>query len=128
MALLRDDRLAMVHPQLVRLFTDMGKGGVDLIVIQGARTIAEEQADMASGHSALTNPMDSKHVIGPGRPLARAVDVAPYPVDWNNTQRFQALASNVKAAADAIGLQIVWGGDWQTLKDLDHYELADSVQ
>lgn len=124
MALYHAERLANVHPDLVRLVVDAGKGGLELVVIQGARTVAEEQADMASGHSALTNPMDSKHVIGPNRPQALAVDVAPYPTNWQDIPAFQAMGANLKALADTIGVRITWGGDWQTLKDFDHVELA----
>lgn len=126
MALYHAERLANVHPDLVRLMTDAGQGGIELVVIQGARSVAEEQATMASGHSALKDPMDSKHVIDPDkRPLALAVDAAPYPTDWNDIPAFQSLGSNLKALADAIGVKIHWGGDWTSLKDFDHFELAE---
>lgn len=125
MALYHAERLANVHPDLIRLLTDAGSGGIDLVVIQGARSVAEEQAAMASGHSALKDPMDSKHVIDPEkRPLALAVDAAPYPTNWQDIPAFEALGSNLKALADTLGVKIVWGGDWHTLKDFDHFELT----
>ena len=124
------ERLVNVHSELIRLLTDGGLGGLELIVIQGARTVAEEQAAMDSGHSALHNPLDSKHVIDPVyRPLALAVDVAPFDhpptaEDWKNIPAFEAMGSNLKALADSLGIPILWGGDWHSLKDFDHIELA----
>lgn len=131
MALYHAERLANVHPDLIRLLTDAGQGGLDLTVIQGARSLEQEQAAMATGHSALKDPMSSKHVIGPGRPQALAVDVAPFdhpptPDDWKNIPAFEAMGSNLKALADTIGVAIHWGGDWTSLKDFDHIELADA--
>lgn len=132
MALYHAELLANVHPDLVRLLTDAGQGGLDLCVVQGARTLAAEQAAIASGHSALKDPMSSKHVIGPDRPQALAVDVVPFPnpptpEEWKDIPAFQAMGSNLKALADTIGVAITWGGDWETLKDFDHIELKEAV-
>lgn len=128
MALYHAERLANVHPDLVRLMIDAGKGGIELVIIQGARSVADEEAAMASGHSALKDPMNSKHVIDPvKRPLALAVDAAPYPTNWQDIPAFEALGSNLKALADTIGVAIKWGGDWTSLKDYDHFELAETT-
>ena len=126
------ERLMGVHSDLIRLLNDAANGGLTLYVVQGARTLEEEQRAMASGHSALHNPLDSKHVIDPvQRPLALAVDVVPFdhaptPEDWQNIPAFEAMGSNLKALADTIGVPIRWGGDWTSLKDFDHIELAAS--
>src|SRR5437899_12949534 len=100
---------------------------------------------MASGHSKLTDPYDSKHVVGPKRPLSLAVDVAPYPVVWPNPPggswsvgdlhalgRFYYFAGVVKTRALALGIPLRWGGDWdgdndvfdQTFDDLVHFEIV----
>jgi hypothetical protein len=31
----------------------------------------------------------------------------------------------MKAHADKLGIPIVWGGDWVTIVDMPHYEMAD---
>ena len=41
----------------------------------------------------LKNPLDSKHVTG------RAVDLVPYPVDWNDLTKFDQVAKAMFAAA-----------------------------
>jgi D-alanyl-D-alanine carboxypeptidase-like protein len=117
-------RLAGVDPVLVQLVSDVGTERA-IIVIAGARAYADELFAIRTHHSALRDPMNSKHVIGPGRPLARAVDIAPWPLNWSDIPGFTALAAFVKERAAALSIPIVWGGDWTTLKDYDHYELVD---
>lgn len=116
----------------------------DCSVECGARQEEEELAAIASGHSKLKDPFDSKHVVGPKRLLALAVDVAPYPVVWPDARtmalgvyakaiaRFYTFYGFVKARALALGIPIRFGGDWdgdldftdQSFDDLDHYELV----
>ena len=88
--------------RLIALFQEVVKDE-DCQVIQGARTKAEELDDIARGVSRLTDPMDSKHVVDPlTRPLALAVDVAPYPVDWTKSGRFCYFAGYVMKTARII--------------------------
>jgi len=116
----------------------------DCYVDCGARPVDEELAAIASGHSKLLDPYDSKHVVGPKRPLSEAADVYPYPTLLPNTQmpkteyghalgRFYFFAGFVKARALALGIKVRWGGDWdsdtdfsdQTFDDLVHWEIVD---
>ena len=124
MTLYRAQMLANCDQDLMTLFTRVGQQR-DTIIVQGARTVAAEVADMAAGKSSLKNPLDSKHVIDPNiRPVALAVDAAPYPIDWQNIPAFEDFGEFVKEQATILGIAIVWGGDWTTLKDYDHFELA----
>lgn len=41
-----------------------------------------------------------------------AVDLVPYPLDWNALAKFDAIATAMFAAADDIGVTIRWGADW----------------
>lgn len=120
------ERLHDCDLRLIALVEHVGRQR-DVLVIEGARTLEQEQQAIAGGFSALTNPMDSKHVIDPPeRPLALAVDLGPVPLDWMDRAAFARLAVDVKAAAAELGIQIQWGGDWSHFKDLPHYELADA--
>jgi peptidoglycan L-alanyl-D-glutamate endopeptidase CwlK len=119
-------KLRQVHPELVRLFEDVGSRR-DIFVIEGARSVADEILAIRSHHSSLRDPMNSLHVIDPvRRPLALAVDVTPSPIDWGDIPRFEELAAFVKQRAAALGIPIVWGGDWHTFRDMDHYELSSA--
>lgn len=65
---------------------------------------------------------------------SRGVDLAPYPIDWNNHEktraRFYVLAGVIKAVAFFLRVPIRWGGDWdgdmdfhdQDFDDLGHFE------
>lgn len=65
-----------------------------------------------------------------------AVDVAPYDpevkgVDWQDWDSFYLFAGFVKGIAASKGIQVRWGGDWdsdwqtddQKFNDLVHFEL-----
>lgn len=64
----------------------------------------------------LNNPLASKHVTG------NAVDLVPYPVDWNTISKFSTISKAMKQAAKELGVDLEWGGDW-TKKDYPHFEL-----
>lgn len=65
----------------------------------------------------LNDPFKSKHATG------KAVDLVPYPVDWNDLNKFRAIAEAMKQAAKELGINIQWGGDWKTTKDYPHFEV-----
>ena len=54
----------------------------------------------------LNNPLSSKHVTG------HAVDLVPYPVDWNDLSKFDKIAKAMRYAAKELGVSIRWGADW----------------
>ncbi len=97
----------------------------DCTVIQGHRGKDEQDEYFRTGKSRVEWP-DSKHNALP----SLAVDAAPYPIDWNNRERFVAFGSYVRGYARALGYRIRWGGDWdmdhelrdQTFMDLVHFE------
>lgn len=120
-------RLSSADPQLVQLVTACG-ADQDIYIAQVDRTVVEEEADIAKGVAWLADPMDSKHVTDPThRPLARAVDLAPWVsgrVPWQEIPRFQSLGAAVKATAATLEIAIAWGGDWVHHQDWDHFELV----
>lgn len=65
----------------------------------------------------LNNPFASKHTTG------KAIDLIPYPVDWNDLKKFHMIAAAMKQAAAELGVKIKWGGDWKKSKDYPHFEI-----
>jgi peptidoglycan LD-endopeptidase CwlK len=59
----------------------------------------------------LNNPFASAHAADKDG-LSKAVDLAPWPIDWNNSKRFTALAEHVLATAERLGIKLRWGRDW----------------
>ena len=74
--------------------------------------------------------MNSKHLAAADG-YSRAVDAAPWPIDWQDTKGFYHFAGFVRGIAAQLGIKIRWGGDWsnnmnlndQTFFDLVHFEL-----
>lgn len=119
------NELNTCHPDLIKLFTEVVKH-YDCSVICGARDQVEQDKAFHSGHSKLKYP-DSLHNKFP----SLAVDVVPYPIDWNDRIRFYHFAGFVQALAVAMSIKIRWGGDWtqdfnfknDSFVDLPHFEL-----
>jgi len=97
---------------------------IDITVLCGHRTEQEQNEAYRLGNSRLKYP-NSKHNKIP----SQAVDVAPYPVDWNNTQDFEKLGIVVKRIWSEMteeergGWKLVWGKEFKGLVDYPHWEL-----
>jgi peptidoglycan L-alanyl-D-glutamate endopeptidase CwlK len=87
---------------------------VDFTVIEGVRNIERQRQLLADGKSTT---LKSRHLTG------HAVDMVPWPVDWEDLERFEAMAKAMKAAAKELEVPIIWGGDWKTFYDAPHFEL-----
>jgi peptidoglycan L-alanyl-D-glutamate endopeptidase CwlK len=90
----------------------------DFTVLCGHRGREEQDRAFAEGRSKLRYP-SSRHNKMP----SRAVDVAPWPIDWQDERAFEQLAIHILAAASALGIKIRWGGLWRNFSDKPHYEL-----
>ena len=124
MTLFVASKLLNVHPDLCRLAVAVGHRR-DVQVITGARSLDAERVAIGAGLSDLAHPEDSRHVLTSARTLATALDLAPVPVVWSDIPAFVSLATVVLSCASELGIQVRWGGDWQHLRDFDHFELAD---
>lgn len=92
----------------------------DFMLIQGARTKEEQEADYLKG-TTRAHWLQSPHDYNP----SLAVDAAPIPLHWQNLASFSQLAQAIYAAADFEGVQIQWGGNFLTIKDYPHFQLSD---
>lgn len=117
-------RLATCHPDLQRLVSavvegidagDLASAGIlDVTVLCGHRGADAQEKAFRDGASKLRWPK-SEHNSLP----SRAVDLAPYPIDWQNVPRFDVLRGYVLGVAARLGIKIrviSW--------DRPHFELA----
>ncbi len=113
------ERLAECHPDLQAVLNEAIKV-TDFTVLCGHRGEKEQNEAFASGHSKLKYPQ-SRHNKVP----SEAADCAPYPVSWEPKDecRFYFIAGVILAAAKHLGKEIVWGGSWQSFRDLPHFEI-----
>lgn len=106
-----DDRLIILAKEVVTNFHDC-------TVIYGLRTLEEQKKLFAEG---LSKTMKSRHLNG------YAIDLSPYPIDWNNIKRFYYFAGIVITVSKMKKIPIRWGGDWDMDNDLDDQTFMDLV-
>ena len=117
-----DERLQRVVKRAIQLSKQ------DFMVLEGVRTRQQCMTNYGKGRSIaqcvakgvpaqyanpkaakvtwLNNPFASKHVSG------KAVDLVPYPVDWNDLKKFDVIAQAMLQASKELGIPIRWGADW----------------
>lgn len=119
-----DDRLQRVFNAVIKTW--------DCTVLVGHRDQEEQDEAFRAGLSGKQWP-DGMHNSYP----SKAADVAPYPIDWKDTEAFILFAGFVLGTAAAMGIALRWGGDWnrdgrtkddiarKALRDLVHFEVVD---
>ena len=117
-----DERLQRVVKRAIQLSKQ------DFMVLEGVRTKQQCMINYGKGRTIaqcvvkgvpaqyanpnvakvtwLNNPFASKHVSG------KAVDLVPYPVDWNDLKKFDTIAQAMLQAAKELGVPVRWGADW----------------
>ena len=99
------DRLKGVNPSLVAVFKRACETmPFDITVLEGLRSYERQQELLKQG---ATKVSVSRHMSG------NALDIAPYPIDWNDLERFQIVAEHMFKAAEELGVVIRWGGTWE---------------
>lgn len=120
-------KLNTCDKRLIELFNKVVKK-FDCTIIEGHRSKDRQNKLFDEGKSKLQYP-NGKHNATP----SMAVDVAPYPIDWNDRERFTYFAGYVLGIAYQMGLKIRWGGDWDmdtqvkdnNFDDLPHFEIKE---
>jgi peptidoglycan L-alanyl-D-glutamate endopeptidase CwlK len=113
-----DERLQNIFNEVVKHF--------DCSILCGHRGADEQNAAYASGNSKLRFPR-SKHNSMP----SKAVDVAFYPIEWDNVEKWYLFSGFVLGVAASMGVKLRWGGDWdsdydledQIFNDFPHFEI-----
>ena len=131
------NNLTSVHPALVKVVKRaLEITEQDFVVIEGIRTQARQDELWAQGRTnpgpivTWTKNASSHGVHADG--FGYAVDIAPYPIDWNDLKKFDAISKAMFAAAEELGVQLRWGADWDMdgkprergESDSPHFELA----
>jgi len=116
------DRLATCHKLLQDVFNEVVKD-FDISILCGFRNEHDQMEAVAKKMSKTRWP-NSKHNVYP----SMAVDVAPYPIGWDDPARFYKMAALALEVAAINGIKMRWGGNWTVrrvsdLVDLPHFEL-----
>jgi peptidoglycan L-alanyl-D-glutamate endopeptidase CwlK len=131
------ERLSGVDPRMVRVVKRaIELTTQDFLVLEGVRTPARQAELYAQGRTKpgniVTWTLKSNHFKDPVTGYGRAVDLCPYPVDWNTPSKFAAIAKAMFAAEKELQINIRWGADWDDdgvprergESDSPHFELV----
>lgn len=106
------------HVDLQRIAHQLIKE-MDVAVICGHRGKEAQNEAYAEGKSKLTWP-NSLHNRFP----SEAMDIVPYPLDWNDTKAFLDMCTRIERIAEKLEIKIRLGRDF-SFKDYPHVELVD---
>jgi peptidoglycan L-alanyl-D-glutamate endopeptidase CwlK len=124
------DKLATCHPTLVAIAQRaLETSPYDFSIIHGWRG-EDVQNGLFDSNASTKRWPDSmhNHTDPEGRPLSLAIDFAPYingKIPWNETHIFAVIAGLLFAAAQSLGAQLRWGGDWDTDGNTREHKLQD---
>ena len=122
-------RLRTCHPDIRRVMQRaLSWGVIDFAILDGFRDEPRQTLYFETGKSKVQWP-DGQHNVFP----SNAVDIAPWvdgALPWEDSRYWYQLAGVIQAAAKAEGVDLRWGGDWdsdgdfddQTFDDLGHFE------
>jgi hypothetical protein len=121
------DRLATCDKRLQEVFNEVIKH-VDCSVLEGHRGEERQNRFVDEGKSKVRFP-NGRHNAVP----SRAVDITPYPVDWEDRERQTLFAGFVLGLTSGMGINLRWGGDWDQdfqvvdnkFDDFPHFEIKD---
>lgn len=132
--------LQNAHPELRRVLNEAIKY-FDFSVIESVRTKEQHEANVKAGKSKTTweNSKHRARLDNEGRMTSLAVDICPYPVNWNDKESFALMAGYILGIAAVMHRQgfmthkLRWGGDFnmnnittdQHFYDGPHFELVD---
>lgn len=107
-----------VHPDLVKVaFRALELSPVDFMITEGLRSSARQQKLFNQNRSKT---LSSRHITG------HAIDVAALingKVTWY-WEEYETIATAFKAAAKELGIDLEWGGDWESFRDGPHFQLS----
>ena len=120
-------RLSTCDERLQEVFTEVIKH-VDCSVLEGHRSKERQNKLYDEGRTKVKYP-NGRHNSSP----SKAVDVTPYPVDWEDRERQTLFAGFVIGIARSMGYNLRWGGDWDMdfnvmdnrFDDFPHFEIRD---
>ena len=119
------ERLNTCNERLQKVFNEVIKH-VDCSVLEGHREKDRQNKLYEEGKTKVKYPNG-----GHNRQPSSAVDVTPYPVDWEDRERQTLFAGFVIGVASQMNINLRWGGDWDQdfqvvdnrFDDFPHFEL-----
>tara|TARA_R110002020_G_scaffold1458_2_gene6556 strand:+ start:476 stop:874 length:399 start_codon:yes stop_codon:yes gene_type:complete len=120
-------RLKTCDERLQKVFNEVIKH-VDCSILEGHRSGERQNKLYDEGKTKVKYPK-GRHNNNP----SLAVDVARYPIDWDDRERHTLFAGFVIGIARGMGINLRWGGDWNRnwdtadnrFDDFPHFEIYE---
>ena len=120
-------KLATCDKRLQKVFNEVIKH-VDCSILEGHRSGERQNKLYDEGKTKVKYPK-GRHNNNP----SLAVDVARYPIDWDDRERHTLFAGFVIGVARGMGINLRWGGDWNRnwdtadnrFDDFPHFEIYE---
>ena len=90
----------------------------DCTILEGHRNERLQNKAFDDGNSKARWP-NSRHNTTP----SKAVDVMPYPIDWDDSEGLKDFASFVEGVSAGLGYSVQWGGRWKSFFDGPHWQV-----
>ena len=121
------ERLSSCDERLQDVFNEV-INYVDCSILEGHRSKERQNKLYDEGRTKVKYP-NGRHNSSP----SKAVDVTPYPVNWEDRERQTLFAGFVLGIARGMGIRLRWGGDWDMdfqvmdnrFDDFPHFEVRD---
>ena len=121
------ENLSTCHSDLQKVFYEVVKT-FDCSVLEGHRDERRQNKLFEEGKTKVKFP-NGRHNSNP----SNAVDVTPYPVNWEDRERQTLFAGFVIGIARSMGINLRWGGDWDQdfqvmdnrFDDFPHFEIRE---
>ena len=101
-------QIATIRPELQKICR-VAIQWLNISVLDGYRNERDQNLAYSKGHSTKKWP-DSLHNIYP----SPAVDLALWPINWEDLERFSFFAGQIIAIARDLRIPVIWGGDWDS--------------
>ena len=124
------ENLKGLHPDLIKVVERAIEiSDQDFTVIEGLRTTKRQQDLYAQGRTKPGNIVTKADGVknksnhqAKSDGYGHAVDIVPYPIDWDSKSKFDNISVAMLKAADELNVEVEWGGNWK-FTDMPHYEI-----
>lgn len=114
------DKLNTCHPDIQAICHELIKL-MDVTVLEGVRTLEKQEEYVRTGRSKT---MDSKH-LKQSDGFSHAIDLVPYPIDWNDKERFIYMQGMIRGIAQQLGIEVRSGIDWDSDGQIKDHNFFD---
>jgi len=114
------EKLETCHPDIQKICNELIKI-MDVTVLEGIRTKEQQEEYVRTG---MSQTMDSRH-LDQGDGYSHAVDLAPYPIDWSDRERFIYMQGMIRGIAQQLGIEVRSGIDWDSDGQLKDHSFFD---